>query len=526
MTFSSWRSTVAVLALGCMTAATAAKSPLEDSFTEARAVLARAMTAHGGIERIQALQAVKLDLKGQISIGTQGRSAAAVSRTLPEGEFETHVAIDFDKSRSRTAGDQRGNDGMVFSFIAIYRDGAVNVLTPYPPQNARTEVADFDTGRDQTAGIGTRMTVPAVLKLAAQRLASLRSEGEGRIDGHAVQRISFNMDKATRVTLSVDRATGRVLALEQLAPDPLLGLDTTRYTYVGTQTIAGLVLPQRAVVTRRGITILDIAIGAARFDADAAISDADFAIDDTYKRFDPPALEVTEVRPGLWEVANAGQGTYRVQFVELADRLIAYDAPVSPAEVQAVIAKLREKVPGKRISHVVLSHFHDDHAGGVRGFAEAGATIVTTADVQPIVKRYAEARMTSTTLVDTPAPALTFALVKGQLELGDATRRVTAVATQGDPHVDHLLVLVDGGSKAVMTADAYSDTMPFNAVFDWTAQWIQANQPQAELLLGAHHPPTAMGTLLTRQAEYRAAGKKVAGGERALDARRAVVYVR
>lgn len=96
-------------------------------------------------------------------------------------------------------------------------------------------------------------------------------------------------------------------------------------------------LPQRASVTRRGIRILDIKLARAQFDEAAKVEDADFAVDPKYPPFEPPALEVSEVRPGLREVANAGQGNYRVQFVELADRLIACDAPVSPMQTRAVV---------------------------------------------------------------------------------------------------------------------------------------------------------------------------------------------
>jgi hypothetical protein len=110
-------------------------------------------------------------------------------------------------------------------------------------------------------------------------------------------------------------------------------------------------------------------------------------------------------------------------------------------------------------------------------------------------------------VVDQPVPALKFALVKGELELGDAARKVTIFETRGDPHVDRLLVLADGGSKAVIAADAYSDTLPFNAVFDWMVDWIRTHQPATELLLGAHHPATPTATLVTRQAEFRAAKK-------------------
>jgi glyoxylase-like metal-dependent hydrolase (beta-lactamase superfamily II) len=300
------------------------------------------------------------------------------------------------------------------------------------------------------------------------------------------------------------------VGLEQLANDPLLGVDTTRWTYIGNQTADGLILPLRATVSRRGITILDIRIKSAKFDDSAKLTDADFTLDPAFKPFETPGLAIAEVRPGLWEVANAGQGNYRVQFIELADRLVAYDAPVSPTESRAVIQKLREKVPNKPISHVVLSHFHNDHIGGVKAFAEAGAIVVTTADTQPIVRKIAEAQARTTSVIDQTPPALKFALVDGKLELGDASRQVTVLEARGDPHVEKLLVLVDAGSKAVMAADAYSDVMPFNTVFDWLAQWIQSNQPAAEMMLGAHHQPVSVSSILSRQAEFRAAGGKQA----------------
>src|SRR5262249_31288795 len=155
--------------------------------------------------------------------------------------------------------------------------------------------ADVDEGREQTAGIGTRMAPPLVLKLASQRLAGLRHEGAGTFNGKHVSRISFSIDKNTRLTLSIDQETQRVVGLEQLANDPLLGVDTTRWTYLGMQTADGLVLPQRATVSRRGIKILDIRITGAKFDESAQIGDADFAIDPAYEPFDAPGLDVAEV---------------------------------------------------------------------------------------------------------------------------------------------------------------------------------------------------------------------------------------
>ena len=73
----------------------------------------------------------------------------------------------------------------------------------------------------------------------AKDRAALRDEGSGTFDGRAVRRIAFNVDKNTRVSLAIDNETHRVLGFEQLAPDALVGVDTTRWVYRGTPTVDG-----------------------------------------------------------------------------------------------------------------------------------------------------------------------------------------------------------------------------------------------------------------------------------------------
>jgi glyoxylase-like metal-dependent hydrolase (beta-lactamase superfamily II) len=493
-----------VLAIAVALPASGAQPPsaLESSFAQARAVLARSVDAYGGAERIGKLSAVRLHLIGELSTGLQGPRPEAVFQSTTEGEFETRVLIDLDKSRSRTSGEQRGFGGFNFSFNAVYTDAAVLIATPFPPQVTRQPVGDFDEGREQTAGIGTRMATPMLLKLATQRLATLRDEGMATTDGRAVHRISFSADKNTRVTLSIDEKTGRVAALEQLAPDPLLGVDTTRWTFSGGKVVDGLMIPEAAIIQRRGIEIIKIRLAKAELDAAAGISDDEFKIDPRFVPTEQPPLAVAEVRPGLWEVSGAAGGFYRMHFAELRDRIVAYDAPVSPSTVKAMIAKLREKVPNKPISHVVLSHFHNDHIGGVRTFAEEGTQIVTTADAAPVVRKIAQATTALVSIVDAPVPSLKLVSVDSALNLGEAGRPLTVRVATGSPHVNRLLVLHDAANRAVIAADMYSDTAPFNPSFDWFAQWLK-NVPDADLMLGAHHPPAEVESIFEKQAAYR-----------------------
>jgi glyoxylase-like metal-dependent hydrolase (beta-lactamase superfamily II) len=477
--------------------------PLETSFSQGRALLARSVAAHGGAERINALNAVRLNLTGTISTGLQGQRPEQVTQPAHEGDFDAHWMLDFGKGRFRLQGTQNGLGGFVFPFVATWHSGTLTTLFQPRLSYIKNAVADVDEGREQSAGLGTRALPPVLLKLATQRMASIRDEGAGTLEGKAVRRLAFNADKNTRVTLLIDAETARLLGMEQLANDPLIGLDTSRWIYHGSQDAGGLAVPQRASVFRRGKKIIDIYLKSVQFDADAKLTDADFALDPAYPQIDAPALEIAELKPGLWEVSNAGGGFYRTQFFELADRVVMFDAPVSPSTVRAIVAKFREKVPVKPISHVVISHFHNDHLGGVRTAAELGAVVVTTGDVLAVARRIAAAQPPIGSLADSAAVDLKFATADGKMELGDAKRPLTVIELTGSPHVNRTLVLLDRGAGVAVGGDIYGDVGPFNAQYDWFAQWLRT-QRDVELVAGTHHAPTPVKTILQRQTEFRA----------------------
>ncbi len=53
--------------------------------------------------------------------------------------------------------------------------------------------------------------------------------------------------------------------------------------------------------------------------------------------------------------------------------------PLNEAHSKAVLAKVEERWPGVPVTHLILTHHHDHHMGGIRTYAAAGATIVTSA---------------------------------------------------------------------------------------------------------------------------------------------------
>src|SRR4029450_2570647 len=91
---------------------------------------------------------------------------------------------------------------------------------------------------------------------------------------------------------------------------------------------------------------------------------------------------------GVWLLAG---GSHNSAVGEFADHLVLIDAPQNDARTLAVIAKARELRPGKPLTHVVNSHHHFDHSGGIRAAVAEGLTVVThqgnAAFIEEVVKR-------------------------------------------------------------------------------------------------------------------------------------------
>ena len=80
--------------------------------------------------------------------------------------------------------------------------------------------------------------------------------------------------------------------------------------------------------------------------------------------------------PGLKEIMNiwVAYADYVQVLVEFEDGLLITDA--APHRSTIILEWVKANMNGKKITHVVPSHHHRDHAGGVADYVAAGATLV------------------------------------------------------------------------------------------------------------------------------------------------------
>src|SRR5438094_1626924 len=94
-------------------------------------------------------------------------------------------------------------------------------------------------------------------------------------------------------------------------------------------------------------------------------------------------VELVEVAKGVYHIKGSD---HHSMAVEMKDHVIMIEAPFFEERSVAVIKAVEEKIPGKPIKYLVVTHFHIDHSGGIRAYAAKGATILMQETNMPFLK--------------------------------------------------------------------------------------------------------------------------------------------
>jgi glyoxylase-like metal-dependent hydrolase (beta-lactamase superfamily II) len=172
-------------------------------------------------------------------------------------------------------------------------------------------------------------------------------------------------------------------------------------------------------------------------------------------------LRFNQVAPGVQHVVG---GSHHALVVEMKDHLVVIDAPVNDAHSMFIIGEARAKYPNKPIKFLVLTHHHMDHAGGLRGFAAQGATLVVGKGAAAHYKKvlampftrnpdFAPSDLGKTAIVE----------VDGKHVLSDGTRELHAYVVDNNGHADGLLIGYLPKERLGFSTDIWSPGAPLGA---------------------------------------------------------------
>jgi glyoxylase-like metal-dependent hydrolase (beta-lactamase superfamily II) len=234
-------------------------------------------------------------------------------------------------------------------------------------------------------------------------------------------------------------------------------------------------------------------------------------------------MQLVEVANGIHLVRGVRTG-FQHLVVETAEGLVVADAPagwvefhqIPPADLvpglgisglsERFIDFLAVEFPGRPVRAVALTHAHDDHAGGARAFAAAGAAVYAPAE-------YASFLETAFNSDNMPRDRL--AEIDGEVEvvpvsaaalLDDTENPVKLLPVGVSPHSAAGLGVHAEMAGYFFVSDLHvpvsdADTPRAERAFTecWFAQWAVDHLPPATVVLNSH---SAQETPVTRLQNY------------------------
>lgn len=409
-----------------------------------------AADAMGGRDRIQAVNTLVIEGGGENFNLGQNKSPDAPLPQYKVTDFRR--AVDFSTGRwrqeqVRTPTFLTGNPAPQRQIAALDGDIAFNVA----PDGAATR-AVAQVAKDRRAEL--RHSPIGILRAALMPGAKVANPRKH--ENHDV--VEVTTPEGEQFTLSIDSTTKLPASVVSMSYNPNLGDVAMETEFSGYADADGLKLPTRIVTRLDKYALADIQVTKNTVNAQASDLVAPAAVSGASAAAPAPTVTVEEVAKGIWFLA--GQSHHSV-LVEFDDHLALIETPQNDARALAVIAKVKELHPNKPLTHVVTTHHHFDHSGGVRAAVSEGLTVVAHKGARAFYEELASRKHTvvADALAKNPKP-LTIETVDGQLELKDKNRTVVLYPITDSPHAETLLMAYFPKERLLVEADVYSPPAP------------------------------------------------------------------
>jgi glyoxylase-like metal-dependent hydrolase (beta-lactamase superfamily II) len=213
-------------------------------------------------------------------------------------------------------------------------------------------------------------------------------------------------DEVHPITLFVDVESGRIDKLETLEYDYVFGDLALEVYYRDWQVVDGIALPMRLSMTLGGTPSLQVErsnivinpeLDESQFEPpdnvtyvhNEALAERGRRISQNLMAFSralgrsikesKPEVIAKELLPGVHLLGSEPfdlEAVYTM-VVEQQNSVIVMEPGMSSLKGEAVIEWIAQQYPGKPISHLVISHAHNDHSAGFRSYVAAGAAVIS-----------------------------------------------------------------------------------------------------------------------------------------------------
>ncbi|HXD75352.1 MAG TPA: MBL fold metallo-hydrolase [Vicinamibacterales bacterium] len=421
-----------------------------------RQVLLAAADAMGGRDRVLAVKT--------LTIEGEGDAPNVGQNTMPDSDLPDWKVTEFkrtvDLSSHRMKMQQLRTAQFLFANANVQRqtqgldgDVAYNVA-----ENGKATRASESAMRDRRIEM---LHHPLVIVRTALSDPQAKVTGFRHAGNSDVLEIETGRDE--HVTLAIDATTKLPTEMTSLSYNANLGdvaIDTAFSDYA---TVDGMKLPRRLTTKIDKYPQFDLRVTKNVLDAPDA---GDLAAPDGVKgapvppNIAPITVTAEPVAKGIWWLA--GSGNHRSVVFEFADHLVLFEVPLNQARSKAVIDKARTLSP-KPLTHVIVSHHHFDHSGGIRVAVAEGLTIITYKDNIPFFKELLARKhsIVADELALHPQEAK-FEAVDDSLTLKDGAMEVQLYHLLNNPREGTNLFAYVPKDRILVQADLYDSTWTYH----------------------------------------------------------------
>jgi glyoxylase-like metal-dependent hydrolase (beta-lactamase superfamily II) len=198
------------------------------------------------------------------------------------------------------------------------------------------------------------------------------------------------------------------------------------------------------------------------------------------------AINPQRIAPGVILLGGVSNNS---MVVRRASGIVVVEGALHDLRAEAVIRFIHRRFPGERITHVITTHHHSDHSGGMRPYVALGARAVVHRAAVPFFRKVFADR-SSTIMPDrldrTDRPArITPVPANGELVLNDADQRIQVLPFPGTHAVDMTVTFVERAG-VLFVSDIYSPPGPPGEGGQALNDLIVANNLNVNRIVGGH----------------------------------------
>jgi glyoxylase-like metal-dependent hydrolase (beta-lactamase superfamily II) len=414
--------------------------------TPEQQVVNEVASALGGADKILAVKTLVIEGEGTHYNLGQDVVPDASGQTWAVTEYKRAIDVPGERARTELA---RVPKFTYWQGLAVQRqvqgiDKAIGYNVS--PSGAASRVAAAAADDRRAEQLRHPITALRAALDPAAHVSNLRTEGAESV-------VDVRTSDGRLFTLAIDAKTKLPTRVSTPGNNVNLGDVVISTSFADYQSVGGLQLPTRLITKTDDFTTADVRVAKQSVDADAGELAAPAAAASAQAPApQPPKVTVEEVSRGVWLLAG---GSHHSALLEFSDHLMLIDAPQNDARALAVIAKARELRPDKPLTHVVNSHHHFDHSGGIRAAVAEGLTVIThqgnVAFIEEVVKR-PHTRVPDA-LSKNPKP-LKIEAVADERVITDGTMTVHLYPAPSE-HSDTMLMAYLPRERALVVIDVY-----------------------------------------------------------------------